>query len=82
MKKKDKKHGGELVVKHSHRDTGLYEQGCQPSPFSLPYFQTFREIPTKTLKQTVWGKKVERFNSLYGSMEHNRNRHLPLPNFT
>lgn len=53
MKKKDKKHGGELVVKHSHRDTGLSEQGCQSSPFNLPYFQTFREIPTKTLKQTV-----------------------------
>lgn len=52
MTKKDKKHGGELVVKHSHRDTGLSEQGCQSSPFSLPYFQTFREIPTKTLKQS------------------------------
>lgn len=53
MKKKDKKHSGELVVEHSHRDTGLSEQGCQSSPFNLPYFQTFREIPTKTHKQTV-----------------------------
>lgn len=53
MRKKDKKHGGEIVVKHSHRDKRFSEQGCQSSTLKPPYSQTFRGIPTKTLKQTV-----------------------------
>ena len=82
MRKKDKKHGKELVVKHSHRDIGLSEEGCHSSLFILPYSQTFRETLTKTLKQTVWGKEVDRFNSLLGSMKPKRDRYLPLPNVT
>lgn len=82
MRKKDKKHDEELVVKHSHRDIGVSEEGCHSSPFNLPYSQTFRKTLTKILKQTVWGKEVDRFNSLYGSMKPNRDRHFPLPNVT
>lgn len=51
MRKKDKKHDEELVVKHSHRDIGVSEEGCHSSPFKLPYSQTFRKTLTKILKQ-------------------------------